>query len=228
MFHIASEPRVGAGSIDAALSATSKHSNFEHYKEVPSVLATLPAPPPAAKPHRDRGSASEHRRIDCTAQGTARFRVFRLASMSTISELACAHQAQLSYDRRTTQASARELEEKISLSAAALQGLRESLRQAEADKLQAEAKGAELLRATARAEAELRDARAETGAAIEETRTEKEAREALQAELATLREKYSALKRRFVDAGKKVREACVPTLAWPAQRLGAAWGARKQ
>lgn len=116
------------------------------------------------------------------------------------------HQAQLSYDRRTAQASARELEEKISLSAAALQGLRESLRQAEAAKLQAEAKGAELLQATARAEAELRDARAEIGAAIEETRTEREAREALQAELAALREKYSVLKRRFVDAGKKVRD----------------------
>lgn len=44
---------------------------------------------------------------------------------------------------------------------------------------------------------------------------EKEAREALQAELAALREKYSALKRRFVDAGKKVRS----------QVTGAWWGA---
>lgn len=44
--------------------------------------------------------------------------------------------------------------------------------------------------------------------ALEEARAEKERREALQADLAALREKYSALKRRFVDAGRKVSPAC--------------------
>lgn len=48
------------------------------------------------------------------------------------------------------------------------------------------------------------EARLAMAQALEESRAEKEARDALQTELAALREKYSALKRRFVDAGKKV------------------------
>lgn len=116
-----------------------------------------------------------------------------------------ATQAQISYDKQTADAAARELEEKISLSTFAHRGLKESLRQVEAAKLQAEAKHAELLRDTARTEAELSEARSAMANALEESLAEKETREALQAELATLREKYSALKRRFVDAGKKVR-----------------------
>lgn len=97
------------------------------------------------------------------------------------------------------------MEEKISLSTFAHRGLKESLQQAEAAKLQAEAKHTELLRDAARTEAELGEARLAMANALEEARAEKETREALQTELAALRERYSALKRRFVDAGKKVR-----------------------
>lgn len=50
------------------------------------------------------------------------------------------------------------------------------------------------------------EARLAMATASEESRVETETREALQTELAALREKYSALKRRFVDAGKKVGE----------------------
>lgn len=114
------------------------------------------------------------------------------------------NQAQASYDKQTANAAARELEEKISLSTFAHRGLTESLEQAEAARLQAEEKHAELSRDAARTEAELSEARLAIAKALEELRLEKEAREALQAELAALREKYSALKRRFVDAGKKV------------------------
>ena len=116
-----------------------------------------------------------------------------------------ATQAQISYDKEIANAAARELEEKISLSTFAHRGLKESLEQAEAAKLQAEAKHAELLRDAARAKAELGEARLAMAKALEESQIEKDARKALQTELAALREKYSALKRRFVDAGKKVR-----------------------
>lgn len=91
------------------------------------------------------------------------------------------------------------------------------LRQANADKLQAEAKLAEQVIHSAKAEAEVRQARSAVDKALEESRAEKERREALEADLATLREKYSALKRRFVDAGRKVGvcAGCVGVGAMP-------------
>lgn len=117
----------------------------------------------------------------------------------------CAGQAQISHEKQAASVSARELEKKISLSTIAYQGLEESLHQAEAAKLEAQDKGAELLRETARTAAEMSEVRLAMATALEESRAEKHNREALQADLAVLREKYSALKRRFVDAGKKVR-----------------------
>ncbi|CAM9157154.1 unnamed protein product [Hapterophycus canaliculatus] len=124
----------------------------------------------------------------------------RVAAVASVSRL----QAQISCDKETASARAEDLENKISLSAAARHSLEESLRQAESAKLQADAKGAELLLRSAKAEAEVRQARSALDRAVDESRVEKERREALQADLAALREKYSALKRRFVDAGRKV------------------------
>lgn len=114
-------------------------------------------------------------------------------------------QAQISHDEQSASASARELEKKISLSTIANQRLGASLQQAEAAKLQAQEKGAELSLETARIEAEVSEARLSMAAALEELQTEKERGGTLQADLTALREKYSALKRRFVDAGRKVR-----------------------
>lgn len=110
----------------------------------------------------------------------------------------------MSHDKQAASASTRELEKKISLSTIAHQGLEESLQQSEAAKLQAQEKGAELSRETARVEAEMSEARLSMAAALEELQAERERRGALQADLTVLREKYSALKRRFVDAGRKV------------------------
>ncbi|CAM9982948.1 unnamed protein product [Ectocarpus sp. 13 AM-2016] len=124
----------------------------------------------------------------------------RIAAAAAVSRL----QAQISYDQETAKASARDLEEKISLSTIAYQGLEKSLQQAQEAKRQAEAKGEGLVRESARTDKELREARLAMSRALEEARAEKERREALQADLTALREKYSALKRRFVDAGRKV------------------------
>lgn len=63
------------------------------------------------------------------------------------------------------------------------------------------------MRESARTGEELREARLAMSRALEEARAEKERREALRGDLLALREKYSALKRRFVDAGRKVSAA---------------------
>lgn len=126
-------------------------------------------------------------------------------NINTLDTFLSATQAQIFYDKESANADVRRLEEKISLSTFTHRGLKESLEQAEAAKLQAEAKHAELLRDASRTEAELSEARLVMAKALGESRVEEEAREVLQTELAALREKYSALKRRFVDAGKKVR-----------------------
>lgn len=53
-------------------------------------------------------------------------------------------------------------------------------------------------------EAELNKARKEASSVLMESRTESLRVAAMEAEMATVKEKYSVLKRRFVDAGRKV------------------------
>ncbi|CAN0293993.1 unnamed protein product [Pylaiella littoralis] len=134
------------------------------------------------------------------AEALAKTESARVTAAAVVTRL----QAQISHEKQAASVSARELEKKISLSTIAYQGLEESLHQAEAAKLEAQDKGAELLREAARTAAEMSEVRLAMATALEESRAEKHNREALQADLAVLREKYSALKRRFVDAGKKV------------------------
>lgn len=114
-------------------------------------------------------------------------------------------QAQISYDKETAAVSVRELEEKISRSNTAQEALAARVHEAEAARLAAELKATELLRRSSQLEAELSEALSATDKALEESQSERARVEALQGDLANLREKYSTLKRRYVDAGRKVR-----------------------
>lgn len=113
-------------------------------------------------------------------------------------------QAQISYDKESAAVSARQLEEKLSRSNTAQEGLAARLHEAEAVKLAAELKAAELLRRSSKVEVELSEALSATNKALEESLGERARVEAMQGDLANLREKYSTLKRRYVDAGRKV------------------------
>ena len=101
--------------------------------------------------------------------------------------------------------SARELEEKLSRSSTAQEGLAARVQQAEAAKLTAERKAAEVLRRSSEMEVELSEALSAADKALDQSLTERARVEAMQGDLANLREKYSTLKRRYVDAGRKVR-----------------------
>lgn len=113
-------------------------------------------------------------------------------------------QAQLSYDKESAAVSARELEEKLSRSNTAQEGLAAKLHEAEAARLAAELKAAELLRRSSQVEVDLSEALSATDKALEESLGERARVEAMLGDLANLREKYSTLKRRYVDAGRKV------------------------
>lgn len=121
-------------------------------------------------------------------------------------------QAQISYDKDAAAVSARELEEKLSRSNIAQEGLAARIQQAEAARLSAELKAAELLRRSSEMEVELSEALSATDKALGESLTERARVEAMQGDLANLREKYSTLKRRYVDAGRKVRSGVGVTL----------------
>lgn len=114
-------------------------------------------------------------------------------------------QAQISYDKDAAAVSARELEEKISRSNTAQESLAARIREAEAARVAAELKAGELLRRSSLMESELSEALEATDKALEESLAERARVEAMQGDLATLRDKYSTLKRRYVDAGRKVR-----------------------
>ena len=100
-------------------------------------------------------------------------------------------QAQISYDKETAAVSVRELEEKISRSNTAQEALAARVHEAEAARLAAELKATELLRRSSQLEAELSEALSATDKALEESQSERARVEALQGDLANLREKYS-------------------------------------
>lgn len=100
--------------------------------------------------------------------------------------------------------SARELEEKLSRSNIAQEGLAARINEAETARLAAELKAAELLRRSSQMEVDLSEALSATDKALEESLAERARVEGMQGDLANLREKYSTLKRRYVDAGRKV------------------------
>lgn len=96
------------------------------------------------------------------------------------------------------------------------EGLQARVHEAEAAKLAAEQTSTELLRHASKIEAELTEAQGATGRALEESRTERARTEAIKVDLTTLRDKYSALKRRYADAGRKVRSSGVSAIdEWP-------------
>lgn len=109
--------------------------------------------------------------------------------------------------------SARELEEKLSRSKTAQEGLAARIHEAETARLAAELKAAELLRRSSQVEVELSEALSATDKALEESLAERARVEAMQGDLANLREKYSTLKRRYLDAGRKVCSG-VAVIAW--------------
>lgn len=113
-------------------------------------------------------------------------------------------QAQESYDKEAAAASARELERSISRSNIMREGLEVRAREADAAKLAAEQNAAQLARDSFKVEAELREARRTMRDLEGDSQAERVRMETASADLSTLREKYSVLKRRYVEAGRKV------------------------
>lgn len=119
-----------------------------------------------------------------------------------------APQAQVSYDKEAAAASARELERSISRSNIRRESLEVRAREADAAKLAAEQNAAQLARDSFKLEAELREARRTIRDLEGDSQAERVRMETAAADLATLREKYSVLKRRYVEAGRKVGGIC--------------------
>lgn len=113
-------------------------------------------------------------------------------------------QAQASTKENAAAASARELEEKVARLISVQEDLEKKVRNADTIKVAAEVKVSELLRKSLSIEVELSEVRREMEGALEKSRAERVRVETAQADLASLREKFSTLKRRYVDAGRKV------------------------
>lgn len=118
-------------------------------------------------------------------------------------------QTQLSYDKEMATASARELERRISHSSILREGLEARAREADAAKLAAEQNAAQLERDSLKVEAELGEARKGMRDLVGESQAERVRMETMAADLESSREKYSVLKRRYGDAGRKVSGICM-------------------
>lgn len=113
-------------------------------------------------------------------------------------------QAQISYDKEAAAASARELERSISRSNITRKNLEVRAREADAAKLAAEQNAAQLARDSSKVEAELSEARRAMRDLEGDSQAQRVRMETAAADLSNLREKYSVIKRRYVEAGRKV------------------------